>query len=251
MAWENCTNRWTVCILIVLLIGMSTSVIVDGQQGGLDLTFGIGNTGIYQDPLPELPLPPNPVDRSRYYGISEVLADGRIIVAGSVTLCTPENACYNDFLVRRLNADGTLDGSFGAGGQARSTFYRWGDSVGQQSDSPTYAMKVQPSDGKIIVASACRVGGAPDPATQVPLGNDLCLVRYNADGTLDMSFGGNTVFVRSGNINTEWTIEMGKVWTQTGINYINLDTPSPNAVPPYVPGRGFAEPPRIPPPPGR
>ena len=38
-------------------------------------------------------------------------------------------------------------------------------------------------------------------------------------------------------------------WVRGGTQELGL--PSPNAVPPYVPGRGFAEPPRIPPPPGR
>ena len=217
--------------ITVVFFAMTFCLGVFAQPGELDTTFGTNNTGIYQDPLPDLPLPPNPVDRARYYGVSEVLADGRVIVAGSALKCTPENSCVNDFLVRRLNANGTLDTSFGTGGEARTTFYRWGTGVAEQSDSSTYTMKVQPADGKIIVASACRVGGAPDPNTQVPLGNDLCLVRYNANGTLDTSFGGNTVMVRSGNTITPWTIEMGKAWTQTGTNFINLNTPSPNAAP--------------------
>lgn len=84
-------------------------------------------------------------------------------------------------------------------------------------------MKVQPSDGKIILASMCSVGGAPDPNTQLNLGNDLCMIRYNANGTLDTSFGGNTVTVRSGATVTQYTMEGGKVWTQTGTNFINAN----------------------------
>src|SRR5215213_1241140 len=218
-------------IIAVIFFALTLSFTIFAQPGELDTTFGTNNTGIYQDPLPALPLPATPVDRARYFGVSEVLADGRVIVAGSVNGCTPTNDCFNDFLVRRLNANGTLDASFGTGGEARVTFYRWGAGVGQQSDSPTYAMKVQPADGKIIVASACRVNGSPDPNTMLPLGNDLCLVRFNADGTLDTGFGGNMVIVRDGAGVTPYTIGMGMVWTQTGTNFINNNTVRPNAAP--------------------
>jgi hypothetical protein len=38
-------------------------------------------------------------------------------------------------------------------------------------------------------------------------------------------------------------------WVRGGTQELGLQSPS--AVPPYVPGRGFADPPRMPPPPGR
>ncbi len=197
---------------------------VFAQQGGLDLTFG-GGTGIYQDDKPTLPLPAGPGDVGRGYSVNEILADGKILVAGTATLSyiniNGNGGYVSDFLVRRLNADGSVDTTFGANGEARTTFYRWGARSEERSNNPTYTMKVQPSDGKIILASMCSVAGAPDPNTQLNLGNDLCMVRYNANGTLDTSFGGNTVTVRSGATVTQYTMEGGKVWTQTGTNFIN------------------------------
>ncbi len=192
------------------------------QQGGLDLTFG-GGTGIYQDNLPTLPLPVDPVNIARYYGINEVLADGKIIVAGNAIGRTPQNSYFGDFIVRRLNPDGSVDTSFGSGGNVQTTFYRWGAGVGAQSDTGIGAMKVQPADGKIIVAGICRINGAPDPS-DTALGNDLCLVRYNQNGTIDTSFGGNTVMAYGGNPNfpaTTYTMAAGKVFTQTGTNVVN------------------------------
>ena len=192
------------------------------QQGGLDLTFG-GGTGIYQDNLPTLPLPAGSGNIGRAYGVNEILPDGKIIVAGSATkLQSPQNAYFSDFVVRRLNADGTVDTSFGTNGDVQTTFYRFGTAVNEQSDTGIGAMKVQ-SDGKIIVAGICRSSGA--------LGSDLCLVRYNANGSLDTGFGGNTVTIRSGNTVTTYNMEPGKVWTQTGTNFINNDTTSPSGYP--------------------
>ena len=75
----------------------------------------------------------------------------------------------------RYNADGTLDTSFGSGGQVTTDLsgsafnHEFGQSV-----------TVQP-DGKILVAGYQSTEGLRD---------DLILLRYNADGTLDTSFGG-------------------------------------------------------------
>ncbi len=208
--------------ITVVFFAITFCLGVFAQVGELDTTFGTSNTGIYQDPFPTLPLPADPVDRARYFGVSEVLANGKVIVAGSATKCAPSN-CVDDFLVRRLNANGTADGSFGTGGEVRTTFFRFGAGVGQQSDSPTYAMKVQPADGKIIVASFCRNMGVVNPNDN-SLGNDLCMIRYNANGTIDPSFGGNTLIAYGGNANfppTTYTMEAGYVFTFTGTNSIN------------------------------
>src|SRR5262249_62239567 len=43
--------------------------------------------------------------------------------------------------------------------------------------------------------------------------------------------------------------ERVRQWVRGGTQELSLQSPS--AVPPYVPGRGFADPPPIPPPPGR
>ncbi len=226
--YRNYIGKIFTAFLLSLMLGIS----ILAQQGGLDTTWGINNSGIYQDAFPTLPLP-NPAvgDSGRSFGLNEVLANGKIIVGGSATLDVNGGGNYlTDFLVRRLNADGSVDTTFGTNGEARTTFYRWGPGLGARSSNPISAMKVQPSDGKIIVAGGCYVA-APDPNTQLPLGNDLCLVRYNQNGTPDTSFGGNTVMVRGGATVTTYTIDAGKVWTQTGTNFINNNTVNPSSYP--------------------
>lgn len=93
--------------------------------------------------------------------------DGRIIAAGFADV-----AGTRDFAAVRLNADGTLDSSFGSGGLVTVP-------VGSGVDA-AYAVAVQP-DGKILLGGQSNTGGAS--------GVDFALVRLNANGTLDGSFG--------------------------------------------------------------
>ncbi len=213
-------HRRATALITLVIISTVFVTITAAQQGGLDLTFGTNSTGIWQDPLPILPLPENPPDRARYFGVSEVLPNGKTIVAGTVLTNTGSYAA--DILVRRLNVDGSLDETFGVAGEERTTFYRWGSGAAERSSSGTYAMKVQP-DGKILVASQCSVGGSAVP-NGTALGTDLCMVRYNANGLLDTSFGGGVVFSYGGNPNfpgNNNVIDPGKVFTLTGVNQIN------------------------------
>ena len=90
--------------------------------------------------------------------------DGKIVVAGY---------CWNgsdyDFCLARYLANGTLDTSFGSGGTVITP-------IGSANDYGR-AIALQP-DGKIVVAGICR--GASD--------QDVCLARYQANGSLDTSF---------------------------------------------------------------
>lgn len=88
--------------------------------------------------------------------------DGKIIAAG-VSYDTLFNG---EFGVVRYNTNGTLDNTFGIGGKVRT-------SVGTPWDQ-AQAVVIQP-DGKIVV------GGRT--STQ------MALLRYNANGTLDATFG--------------------------------------------------------------
>jgi uncharacterized delta-60 repeat protein len=101
-------------------------------------------------------------------------ADGRIVVGG-----TASNGTNNDFFVARLAADGTLDTSFDVDGYVRAT-------VGANSDNAG-AMVVQ-ADGKIVI------GGATSPNTSM-LNSSWALFRYNTDGTLDTTFGGDGLVI--------------------------------------------------------
>jgi uncharacterized delta-60 repeat protein len=87
-------------------------------------------------------------------------SDGKIIVAGTSD---------SDFAVVRFNADGSLDTSFDTDGKVTTP-------IGSGTDE-AYSVVLQ-SDGKIIL-SGYSVGA----------NRDFTVVRYNADGSLDTSFG--------------------------------------------------------------
>jgi len=96
--------------------------------------------------------------------------DGKIVVVGdSYGINTP------DFAVARYNANGSLDTSFGESGRVITRFNGTGAAT---------AVTVQ-SDGKILVAGNADIllPGETNGLSHV------ALVRYNANGSLDTSFG--------------------------------------------------------------
>jgi uncharacterized delta-60 repeat protein len=96
-----------------------------------------------------------------------VQADGKLVVVGFA----PSGAGVGDFALARYNADGSLDTSFGTGGRVTTGFSAGG--------AGAYAVALQ-SDGKIVAAGkVSTVDGV----------SDFALARYNADGSLDTSFG--------------------------------------------------------------
>ncbi len=98
-----------------------------------------------------------------------VQEDGKVVVAGNVSTGTTGI----DFAVARYNPDGSPDLSFGTGGQVVTP-------VGAYwSNDEAYGVAVRP-DGKIVAA-----GFTNNENTNV----DFAAVRYNADGSLDQSFG--------------------------------------------------------------
>jgi uncharacterized delta-60 repeat protein len=92
--------------------------------------------------------------------------DGKIVAAG---FSFTENIF--DFSLARYNSNGTLDTSFGNGGKVITDF--------RNNDDEAFAIVIQ-SDGKIVVA-----GFSADSNFDL----DFALARYNANGSLDNSFG--------------------------------------------------------------
>ena len=108
--------------------------------------------------------------------------DGKIIATGSFLSSTTDYT----FCLARLNIDGSLDNTFGNGGKVVT-------SIGI-SASEIFAVAIQ-SDGKIIAAGY---------STQdFDLSADFTIVRYNADGTLDNSFGNGGIVVTDLNISED------------------------------------------------
>jgi uncharacterized delta-60 repeat protein len=91
-------------------------------------------------------------------------ADGKLVVGGSGNL---------DFSLARYNNDGSLDTSFDGDGKVTTDF----------GSIPAFANAVIiQSDGKLVVAGE---------SVNSQGGNNLILVRYNSDGSLDTSFDGD------------------------------------------------------------
>ena len=130
--------------------GVRTTAL-SARAGGLDPTFGAGGKVV--------------TDFGQHDGIEDlaVQRDGKIVAVGA----TGNPTTPDQFALARYRGDGSLDPSFGAGGKLTTAF-------GHAS-----AVALQ-SDGKIVAAGVAGGG---------PTGADIALARYNADGSLDPSFG--------------------------------------------------------------
>jgi uncharacterized delta-60 repeat protein len=93
--------------------------------------------------------------------------DGRIVVGGTVS----DSSANWDLFLGRYNTDGSLDTSFDADGRVRL-------SLGPSFDQ-IQAVAVQP-DGKIVAGGYTFVGQA----------QHFAVVRFNANGSVDTTFGG-------------------------------------------------------------
>ncbi len=90
-----------------------------------------------------------------------IQTDGKIVVAGYSN---------TDLALARLKANGTLDAAFGKGGKVITSI--------QGGEDEASAVSIQP-DGKIVVAGSSNNG----------LNFNFAIVKYNANGTLDLTFG--------------------------------------------------------------
>lgn len=121
-------------------------------DGSLDLTFdtdGIVTTAIGSS-----------VDQSHSIALQ---TDGKIVVAGF------SNGANTDFAVARYNTNGSLDVTFDTDGIVTTDF--------SSTDDTGRSVAIQ-SDGKIVVGGWSFSSGT----------NDFALVRYNTDGSLDLTF---------------------------------------------------------------
>jgi len=100
------------------------------------------------------------------YGNTAILQnDGKILIAGM------NNSTFNDFIVGRINPDGSMDNTFGLNGFAITDF-------GTSTDYGDAIDMTLQADDKIIVAGLRNIG--------VPL--DFAVARYDQNGGLDVSF---------------------------------------------------------------
>ncbi len=104
-------------------------------------------------------------------------SDGKIIAAGGKA--TQINYEYSDIVLIRYNIDGDLDSTFGINGI-----------VTTGSDSANYwagSIAIQ-TDGKILAAGSSEL---------YPIYTKFALIRYNANGQIDSTFGNNGITTTS------------------------------------------------------
>ncbi|HLM02213.1 MAG TPA: FG-GAP-like repeat-containing protein [Pyrinomonadaceae bacterium] len=152
---------WSIIFVVGAIGGRAAS------PGALDLSFGARGTAAV-----------NPATQFKEARAVAVQPDGKVLLTGWIHSC-PGAPCHGDIIVIRYNADGTPDNSFGNNGVVITDY--------SQQNEAGYDIAVQ-ADGKIVVAAG--LGGMPagpgNPNFDI-LG--FKLVRYNANGTLDTSFG--------------------------------------------------------------
>jgi uncharacterized delta-60 repeat protein len=127
--------------------GYSSELVRYNADGSIDLNFGV-NGIVSAGP-----------GFSTGSGVA-IQADGRIVTAGSTFGST------NHFVLARHNTDGSLDTSYGTGGQVVTDF----------GSTAPFGSLIQP-DGKFVLA-----GGADGSL-------DFGVARFNANGSFDASFG--------------------------------------------------------------
>lgn len=148
----------------------NVTVTVRGPAGALDTSFGAAGKAVSGV---------GPTDD--YAQAMAIQPDGKILVAG-----WGNGPLGYAFELVRFQRDGAVDPSFGNAGTVISA-------IGHGADQAN-AIALQP-DGKILVA------GSVDEA---PKGKSFALSRYNADGSLDTSFGtGGSVISSFGSASDE------------------------------------------------
>ena len=141
-------------------------------SGALDTSFGQGGQV-------RIPVKVGGDNQATASGIT-VQPDGKIVAFG-----TSQNSLSVSWAsVVRLDADGSLDSTFGQGGVSLVNFGYHGSQVNQSAGGA-----IQP-DGKIVVF------GSSGPQ---PFGTAMAAARLNADGSLDSSFGSGGISTVGGN----------------------------------------------------
>jgi uncharacterized delta-60 repeat protein len=134
--------------------------------GSLDTSFGSGGTAVVSFGSRNGPQP-------NAYGYAAALqADGKIVLSGAVFTQFKNGTTQSALGLARLNANGTLDTTFGNLGKVTTSLS--GTFNGYHTDQHDVGVVVQP-DGKIVAVEGST--------------NGFELYRYNPNGSLDATFG--------------------------------------------------------------
>ena len=146
-------------------------VTTDGQR---DLPFGGGDGIVFTElglRVCDPALPPGFCEPAGGARAVMIQPDGKIVVAGTA-LVVASIPGRDGLALARYHPDGSLDPSFGINGTVTTDFGDW-------TEARAAALQ---ADGKIVVAGM----NIPSTGCERPF-----VARYNADGTLDDSFGVN------------------------------------------------------------
>ena len=106
-------------------------------------------------------------------------SDGKIVLVGDAR----NGSGFQGFAAMRYNTDGSLDTSFGTNGKVYTLFGTAGS-----TSAAANSVAIQ-NDGKIVVAGTSYVNNSGI--------NHLAALRYNANGSLDTSFGNAGILTTS------------------------------------------------------
>lgn len=142
-------------------------------NGTLDASFGADNSDGTPDGVVSIDLGAYRNDVANALAIQ---SDGKIIVAGSTTISDSKN-----IVLARVNANGTLDITFGEGVEDGTPYGVVSISLGD-GDDVANGLAIQ-ANGKIVVAGTTKASDGTSNAA---------VARLNTDGTLDSAFGTGT-----------------------------------------------------------
>jgi len=146
-----------VAAVIAALAGPASAGPCDATFGGGDGVVAITGFGDQHD--------------QQFPAAIAVQGDGKILIAGEAK----NNTTDYDFVLTRLNPDGTFDTSFGPNHDGRVHT----DFAGQQDFA--YGLAIQ-SDGKIVVVGSASITNQRD---------DVAVARYTQSGQPDTTFSGD------------------------------------------------------------
>jgi uncharacterized delta-60 repeat protein len=140
-------------------------------NGNLDATFGVGGK-----------VTTDFAGKGDQATAVAVQSDNRIVVAGYCYAFNPNfNTYTGNICLARYNTDGSLDATFGAGGTVLT--------IANLTNAGAYGLAIQPLDGKLVVAGVCYTSSFN--------GGQFCVARYNADGSIDATFGINGIVLNN------------------------------------------------------
>jgi uncharacterized delta-60 repeat protein len=147
----------------ILALGPHNTVMRVNANGTLDATFGASGTGIVE----------LDVDSNTAINDLALQSDGRILLAGYRGHLIDARGVSVEFLLLRLSAAGVPDPSFGRGAGAVVTAIN----------------EVARIQAIAVTASGAIIATGDSRRREVSSDNNIALARYDANGTLDTSFG--------------------------------------------------------------